>query len=153
MTLFWLWVIAGCATCGLLGFSAVQFGARRLEREARAEFPSPAVREFSLPLQPQAPRTVASSPLLRDRAPILAAPRRRKSVARPQSAPEPTGPPPEAAKLVLWARQVKAGERKMSIATDGCRVTWNRTCKHGHPSWLVHLGYLKLHHLQRHTPR
>ena len=46
-------------------------------------------------------------------------------------------------KLALWASQVKAGERKMSIATDGCRVTWNRTCKHGHPSWLVHLGYLR----------
>jgi hypothetical protein len=54
----------------------------------------------------------------------------------------------------MWARQVEAGARKMSIATDGCRVTWNRTCKHGHPSWLVHLGYLKRHQPpQRHNPR
>jgi hypothetical protein len=44
--------------------------------------------------------------------------------------------------LALWASQVEAGTRKMSIATDGCRVTWNRVCKHGHPSWLIHLDYL-----------
>ena len=31
----------------------------------------------------------------------------------------------------------------MSVATDGCRVTWNRTCKHGHLTWLVYLGYLE----------
>jgi hypothetical protein len=56
--------------------------------------------------------------------------------------PAPTAPEPEREKLELWARQIRAGERKMSVATDGCRVTWNRTCKHGHPTWLVHLGYL-----------
>jgi hypothetical protein len=57
--------------------------------------------------------------------------------------------------LALWARQIKAGERKMTIATDGCRVTWSRTCKHGHPSWLVRLGYLKRPRppVARHTPR
>jgi hypothetical protein len=56
--------------------------------------------------------------------------------------PEPTAAAPPVAKLILRASQVKAGTRKMSIATDGCRVTWNRSCKHGHPSWLVHLRYL-----------
>jgi hypothetical protein len=57
--------------------------------------------------------------------------------------------------LILWSRQVTAGERKMSLATDGCRVTWDRTCRHGHPTWLVHLGYLECTRapLERHTPR
>jgi hypothetical protein len=151
MMLFWFWVTAGCATCALLGFSAVRFGARRLERERMAV--PPLARELPRPSEPPAPRRVARAAVPRERPATRAAPRRSRAVARPEAAPAPTSPQPEAEKLALWARQVKAGERTMSIATDGCRVTWNRTCKHGHPSWLVHLGYLKLHHLQRHTPR
>ena len=79
----------------------------------------------------------------------------RKAAAAPQvPAPAPTTVRARTRRSSpLWARQIKAGERKMSIATDGCRVTWNRTCKHGHPSWLVHLGYLKRHQLPRHNPR
>jgi hypothetical protein len=30
----------------------------------------------------------------------------------------------------------------MTVATDGCRVTWIRSCKHGHPRSLVYLDYL-----------
>jgi hypothetical protein len=175
MTSFWLWVSAGCAACGLLGFSAVRFGARQQgtaaaapEREiwARRAAAAASEREISWqgaaapapdraipwPPQPRAPQAVGSDTALGERAaaPVPATP---KPAARPRPVPAPTGPRPEAATLALWARQVKAGERKMSIATDGCRVTWNRTCKHGHPSWLVHLGYLKRHHLPRHTPR
>ena len=84
-----------------------------------------------------------------------AAPRAKKAaVAEAAPAPAPTAARPEAAKLALWARQVKAGERRMTTATDGCRVTWNRACKHGHPSWLVHLGYLKRQPSpKRHNPR
>ena len=88
--------------------------------------------------------TVAAAPAVeRVRPTRPAAPRAKKAaVAEAAAAPAPTVARPEAAKLALWARQVKAGERRMTIATDGCRVTWNRTCKHGHPSWLVRLGYL-----------
>ena len=215
MTPFWLWVSAGCAACGLVGFSAVRLGVRRLwsegaatspparqivrqvaavaaperqERERLAAAPAPEP-EMSWPAQPRAPEIVARVAALGERpetalparasepaetalparasepaetaapadtskpAETAAPARTSKPAATPRPAPAPTGPRPESAKLALWARQVKAGERKMSIATDGCRVTWNRTCKHGHPSWLVHLGYLKRHHLPRHTPR
>jgi hypothetical protein len=50
---------------------------------------------------------------------------------------------------------VKAGQRTFSVATDGCRVTWDRRCKHGHPTWLVHLGLLSQHRPapRRHRPR
>jgi hypothetical protein len=151
MTLYWLWVSAGCAASGLFGFSAVRLGARRLWTEdTAAQAPE---NEQAWPPQPQAPEIVPV-PALRERPASPAARRMPKAGAGRQPAPEPTGPRPEAAKLALWARQVRAGERKMSIATDGCRVTWNRTCKHGYPSWLVHLGYLKRHHhLPRHNPR
>lgn len=27
-------------------------------------------------------------------------------------------------------------------ATDGCRVEPDGTCEHGHPSWLLYLGYI-----------
>ena len=27
-------------------------------------------------------------------------------------------------------------------ATDGCRVEPDGTCQHGHPSWLIRLGYI-----------
>jgi hypothetical protein len=56
--------------------------------------------------------------------------------------PQPTSARPDEQQLALWASQIEAGKRKMTVATDGCRVTWNRSCKHGHPSWLVYLDYL-----------
>ena len=70
------------------------------------------------------------------RAPSRPAPRRRATVSGP------TAPQPDQRLLALWASQVEAGTRKMSVATDGCRVTWNRVCKHGHPTWLVYLHYV-----------
>jgi hypothetical protein len=101
---------------------------------------------------PVAPPAASPAPPTRlRRAPAA---RRRVAPAPVAPAPEPTAERPAAEKLALWARQVKAGERKMSVATDGCRVTWNRICKHGHPSWLVYLGYLKRQPAPtRHNPR
>jgi hypothetical protein len=158
---FWIWVSAGCALCGLAGFSTARLGTRKLlasgERERRpredaARLRMPLAAATAAPVREPAPRTAA---------PRGAAPPRRPRVARstgPSATssppPAPTSERPEPARLALWARQVKAGERKMSIATDGCRVTWNRTCKHGHPSWLVYLGYLKrVPSPKRHNPR
>ena len=150
MMLFWLWVGAGCAACWLAGFSAVRFAGRGLSTD------SP---EAAMPTRPDPARTVirvARAPAVeRERPTRSAAPRAKKvALAKPTPAPSPTAARPEAAKLALWARQVKAGERRMTVATDGCRVTWNRACKHGHPSWLVHLGYLKRQPSpKRHNPR
>ena len=124
----------------------------------RPELPLPKG-EGSAPVVRTAPRkrvTPATTPAAKPAttaagkpAPTAAA-KRRKAAKR---VPAPTAPEPGAAKLARWARQVEAGERTMSIATDGCRVTWNRTCKHGHPSWLVHLGYLKRTPDAKSTPR
>ena len=150
MTLFWLWVSAGCAASGLAGFSAVRFAARGLWTDGP---------EVAMPTRPEPGRTAiaatGASAVERERPTRPAAPRAQKvAPAESAPAPPPTVARPEAAKLALWARQVKAGERKMTVATDGCRVTWNRACKHGHPSWLVHLGYLKRQPApKRHNPR
>ena len=147
---FWLWVSAGCAVSGLAGFSAVRFAGRGLSTD---------IPEAAMPTRLEPARTVisvAAAPAVeRVRPTRPAAPRAKKAaVAEAAPAPAPTAARPEAAKLALWARQVKAGERRMTIATDGCRVTWNRACKHGHPSWLVHLGYLKRQPSpKRHNPR
>jgi hypothetical protein len=135
---FWLWVCCGCAASAAAGFTFTRFAVSNLPRFH-------AVNPESIPVRDELPEstrsaqpTAAVATVVRERA--AAATKRRAAATR---TPAPTGPEPEAAKLALWARQIKAGERKMSIATDGCRVTWNRTCKHGHPSWLVRLGYLK----------
>lgn len=172
MTLFWLWVSVGCAVSALIGFSTVRLGARKLGTDAWGA-PGPAPEPSASPPE-RAPEVVATASPLLER-PVRAAATRTRPVtakqttakqtprkrARPktaqpkqaQPAPIPTAPRPDAEKLALWARQVKAGERRMSVATDGCRVTWNRTCKHGHPSWLVHLGYVRRHYLPRNNPR
>jgi len=144
MTLFWLWVSAACAASALLGFAAVRVGARALWTDVGEAQPV-VVRSPSPPLPSQRPapaRARASRP-------------RAAAASRPSPAPSPTAPRPDAEKLALWARQVKAGERKMSLATDGCRVTWDRRCKHGHPTWLVELGYLTRRPppAPRHNPR
>jgi hypothetical protein len=134
MTPFWFWVAAGCAACAVAGFGLVRAVARALPAgSAPVAVRSVAVRSVAV-------RSVAvdSLPPVREAPPAVPpAPE-----AAPHPYPAPTAPEPDPAKLALWARQVKAGERKMSLATDGCRVTWDRRCKHGHPTWLVQLGYL-----------
>jgi hypothetical protein len=146
MTPFWLWVSMGCMLSALLGFSAVRFAvpgfqaaaaargrARRAAREVEAPVvvaSAPAVVE-----RPERPPPGSVGPAPRG---TNEAARRRAALERP--APPPTVARPEADKLALWARQVRDGERTFTLATDGCRVTWNRRCKHGHRSWLVHLG-------------
>lgn len=55
----------------------------------------------------------------------------------------------------LLRRRVRAARRKPTLktmerwvntgiarATDGCRVEPEGTCPHGHPSWLLKLGYI-----------
>jgi hypothetical protein len=165
MTPFWLWVSAGCAMSALFGFSVVRMGARKLgtdawygEELAQRELPSPRPVVFAVPVfDLEAPAVAADVHSVHERPQRAEPPVRRSPAAKAAAVqappPAPTAARPDARKLALWARQVKAGERKMSIATDGCRVTWNRTCKHGHPSWLVQLGYLKRHQLPRHNPR
>jgi hypothetical protein len=167
MTLFWLWVSVGCAVSALIGFSTVRLGARKLGTDAWPPEPSalpperaPEVVATASPLleRPVPPAVTRTRPVTAKQTTARQTPRKR---ARPKTAqpelaepaPIPTAPRPDAEKLALWARQVKAGERRMSVATDGCRVTWNRTCKHGHPSWLVHLGYVRRHYLPRNNPR
>ena len=150
MTLFWLWVSAGCAASGLAGFSAMRFGARKLWTA------SPAAATICRPGPLRTVTVAASAPTaVPERAARPAAPRAKKVAAvEIMAAPPPTAARPESAKLALWASQVKAGQRTMTVATDGCRVTWNRTCKHGYPSWLVYLAYLKRRPApKRHNPR
>ena len=172
MTLFWLWVSVGCALSALIGFSTVRLGARKFgtdawgapesarERSASPAERAPEVVATASPLieRPVRPAVTRTRPITAKQTTAKQTPRKRPQpkTTRPKTAepvPEPTAPRPDAEKLALWARQVKAGERKMSVATDGCRVTWNRTCKHGHPSWLVHLGYLRRNYLPRSNPR
>jgi hypothetical protein len=100
------------------------------------------VQERLMPRESHTPVAVWSAPDVRARPTRRAPPSTKVAPARTATPPAPTAPQPQAEKLALWARQIEAGQRKMSIATDGCRVTWNRTCKHGHPTWLVHLGYV-----------
>jgi hypothetical protein len=114
-----LWLSAGCVACAIAGFSLVRVVARVLSEGTTQASPLA-----------MAASTREVSPALRSLA---------EEAPRP---PAPTTLEPDHEKLELWAGQIRAGERKMSVATDGCRVTWNRTCKHGHPTWLVHLGYV-----------
>jgi hypothetical protein len=161
VTPFWLWVAIGCQISALLGFSAVRYGlpgaravaGRKPERQQAQVEEAPVVAASAAPVRERAERRPARPPLpATPRAPA-AARRRAAPAARP--APPPSVARPEAGKLALWARQVKAGERTFSLATDGCRVTWDRRCKHGHPSWLVHLGLLSPRRQppRRHRPR
>ena len=164
MTPFWLWVAIGCQLSAALGFSAVRYGVpgvravagRRLERPAGSGEAPAVVAASTAPVRERAehrPPTPAEPATPRSAATRAPARRRAAPAARP--APAPTAARPEAEKLALWARQVKAGERTFSLATDGCRVTWDRRCKHGHPSWLVHLGLLSPRRAapRRHRPR
>ncbi|HEY3613229.1 MAG TPA: hypothetical protein VGK92_05960 [Gaiellales bacterium] len=176
MTGFWLLVAAGCALAAASGFSLVRYAVPSLPK-FRAVDPGSIPAWRVLPGTAQPPEPVAAAVVAVREPPVApvveeppelpvppvpapaAVPRRAEAPARRRAAaarmPAPTAPEPDAAKLALWARQVKAGERKLSVATDGCRVTWDRTCKHGHPSWLVRLGYLQRPRpkVARHTPR
>jgi hypothetical protein len=160
MTFFWLWVGAGCVACALAGFCAVRLGTRRSERNAadQRNAAEPSAPRPSTPMTAGRPadvvweRVAAEQPAVASERPAVVAERPARAASRPrprprpgprpQAAPRPTAEQPAPEKLAVWAAQVRAGERKMSLASDGCRVTWNRTCKHGHPSWLVALGYL-----------
>ena len=161
MTTYWLLVSAGCACSALFGFSAVRLAPRLLKAREVDPASTPVWELPPTPAQEPVAATATVVPEPPPAAPRPAQPRRAAGAAAPKQSPSgvapkkprasaaaqrpraPTALEPKPKKLALWARQVKAGERKMSLATDGCRVTWNRTCKHGHPTWLVHLGYLE----------
>lgn len=159
----WIMLFAACLLTATLAFMLVRSGFARFSAPAPAETRTPAPRAATpseialLTHTPPAstavdetpvaepPRTRTSErrsvpPGLRSgrtaQAPSRSAPRYRTAI------PVPTAPQPEEHKLVLWASQIEVGARKMTVATDGCRVTWDRRCKHGHPSWLVELEYL-----------
>ena len=152
MTVFWLWWARAAwplPSAGSPPRDSASAGLRAAANDRRA--PRRSMRAAHRRARSSSSR---ARPSERAPAPRAAPPRRRAAAVKPEPAPAPTAPRPEAEKLALWARQVVAGERKMSVATDGCRVTWNRTCKHGHPTWLVYLGYLKRREPpKRHNPR
>jgi hypothetical protein len=50
--------------------------------------------------------------------------------------PEPTEPEPDIEQIELWITD------SVVDATDGCRVEPDGICPHGHPSWLMYLGYI-----------
>ena len=51
--------------------------------------------------------------------------------------PKPTIPEPDQDMVADWILDVTLPE-----ATDGCTVEPDGTCPHGHPSWLLVLGYV-----------
>lgn len=51
--------------------------------------------------------------------------------------PEPTEEQPDEGDIEEWM----SGEGGCE-ATDGCWVELDGTCEHGHPSWLLHLGWI-----------
>jgi hypothetical protein len=121
-----LWLSLGCVVCAIAGFSLVRLVAGILSDDT-PKAPALPLTTSRQDVSPAVPAMVKQSPA-------------RSVAINPEPAPE---------KLELWARQIRAGERKMSLATDGCRVTWNRRCKHGHPTWLVELGYLSTQPAER----
>jgi hypothetical protein len=161
MTMSWALLLISCTATAAVAFSLVRFGATAFKRAASAParstwvFDSAPAPSRRVPVPPApvyrepAPEPTAhaparstsvfdSSPALSRRVPVPPAPVYR------EPAPEPTAPKPDDRLLELWAVQVEDGARKMTLATDGCRVTWNRRCKHGHPAWIVDRSYLTL---------
>jgi hypothetical protein len=155
----WVWVAAACLLCADAGFLAARLirstsvQARIARYHLSRNRASPQIEQRlriieGPPVPADAP---AVTPRQRERIPRrresadTANPRRRparRRPARPAATLIPTVPRPEDPQVALWASQIEAGRRKMTQATDGCRVTWDRSCRHGHPSWVVHLGYL-----------
>jgi hypothetical protein len=50
--------------------------------------------------------------------------------------PEPETDPPTIEEMKEWMCEAVAE------ATDGCEVEPDGVCEHGHPSWLLRLGYI-----------
>lgn len=50
--------------------------------------------------------------------------------------PEPTMDAPTYEQLERWDAS------GVSRATDGCPIEPDGVCEHGHPSWLIYLGYI-----------
>ena len=50
--------------------------------------------------------------------------------------PTPEVPEPEMYELEEWVMD------GVAEATDGCRIEPDGVCQHGHPSWLLKLGYI-----------
>lgn len=48
----------------------------------------------------------------------------------------------KAVKIPNLKTLMKWNDAGVAKATDGCRVEPDGKCPHGHPSWLVKLGYL-----------
>ena len=134
MTTPWAILLLCCMAAGIVAFSAA-----RLARDA---FEQPSAPEGA----PRRPPAAAAVPMRSSAVESPPERSRRLPVPPPPAyatpAPEPTAPQPDSRLLELWAVQVEEGARKMTVATDGCRVTWNRRCKHGHPAWIVALNYL-----------
>ncbi|MCB0094183.1 MAG: hypothetical protein KDE50_00880 [Caldilineaceae bacterium] len=61
----------------------------------------------------------------------------RVSVLDPSTWPEPTEPQPDQETLEEWMYDEGGCE-----ATDGCWIEPDSLCPHGHPSWLLALGYI-----------
>jgi hypothetical protein len=151
----WHALILACAVSGILGFAVVRLGAAMSRGRAFYRDLGGAVASVPAPTPPH-PAAASAGPTRarhhrgaseRAIARGSRAPRAQQYRAQPvprlrASLPAPSVVQPDDRRLALWAREVAAGTRKMSLATDGCRVTWNRRCKHGHPSWLVYLEYI-----------
>ena len=58
------------------------------------------------------------------------------SFAPELAAPGPTTPEPSLDQLMAWEAE------GYCEATDGCIVETDGVCPHGHPSWLVYLGFI-----------
>ena len=65
----------------------------------------------------------------------------------PQSPWEPTTAPwpakrPSDHTLVLMLLKASRGEPVLADCIYGCKVEADGVCEHGHPSWLLRLGYV-----------
>jgi hypothetical protein len=149
----WIPVILGCLICADAGFLCARLARSTSVQQKLDRYRRPPHRAAPSRLERSWPPT-EGPPVAGDARAVT--PRGRKSAfdatssrsvprspaRRPAATVIPTVARPEDRELTLWAGQIEAGLRKMTRATDGCRVTWDRSCKHGHPSWLVHLEYL-----------
>lgn len=50
--------------------------------------------------------------------------------------PKPTKKEPRLKTMIKWE------EEGFCKATDGCKVEPDGTCPHGHPSWMIYLGFI-----------